>query len=151
MDILRFPLEIAASVVGGAFSSLFLVLSVGAKMTSLMPLLIRWNFPLSEVPGPKYASWPLFLQRMMRNGDEQEHLDDMAWVSAEYGPVARIGPHTVVISAPELVQDLSDMASAKNAVDREHQEGALVLDSDVMARGYRLPAGTVVELVGNVA
>lgn len=87
MDVLRFPLGVAISAVGGACSSLVLVLSVGTKVAFLMPLLIRWNFPLTEVPGPKYASWPQFLQRMMRTGDELENHKDKAWISAEYGTI----------------------------------------------------------------
>jgi hypothetical protein len=30
--------------------------AVGAKMFYLAPLLIRWNFPLSEIPGPSLVS-----------------------------------------------------------------------------------------------
>ena len=40
-------------------NTIIAAIAVVFKMLFLIPLLIRWNFPLSEIPGPKYVGWSI--------------------------------------------------------------------------------------------
>ena len=39
---------------------IFYTLAAGLKIGLLAPLIFKWHFPLSEVPGPKLAAWTRF-------------------------------------------------------------------------------------------
>ena len=64
--------------------------AVGVKLFSFAPLLIKWNFPLSEIPGPAFVLLPL-LDVFRPEGPEltREHLDA---VSQEFGELMQMRP-----------------------------------------------------------
>lgn len=62
--------------------------AIGVKLLSFAPLLIKWNFPLSEIPGPAFVLLPL-LGPFRPEGPEltREHLDA---VSQEFGELMQM-------------------------------------------------------------
>lgn len=97
--------------------------AICAKVALWTSLLVKWNFPLSEIPGPKLARWTrLWLIETLYSGKWAEELVNLhqkhgkhdlffqprkllnysnyGWV----GPIVRIGPRHVIISDPESVR-----------------------------------------------
>ncbi|KAF1951801.1 cytochrome P450 [Byssothecium circinans] len=75
----------------------------------LIPLLVRWNFPLSEIPGPSLASWTRFWWLgVLRFGKADEKL---VRLHKEYGPIVRIAPNTVIVSDPETARKILAVGS----------------------------------------
>lgn len=112
------------------------------KIGALVPLLVRWNFSLSEVPGPSLAAWTRFWWlRVLHSGKADEEL---VRLHKEYGmcfcahqvrlttyeaqgPIVRIAPNTVIVSDPETTRKIL-------AVGSKHTRGpwfdSLRLDPD---------------------
>lgn len=91
----------------GSFLNLLLlpilsVASIFAKLTLWLSLLFKWNFPLSEVPGPNAAAWTrLWLIKTLYSGRWAEELVNL---HKQYGPIVRIGPQHVIISDPKSIR-----------------------------------------------
>lgn len=97
------------------------------KIGSLMPLLRRWNFPLSEIPGPRIASWTRLwwlkivyskkadteLVRLHKKYGRSISHTSLLSVSPYYrlGPIVRIGPNTIIVSDPETTRKILAVGS----------------------------------------
>ncbi|KAF2115745.1 cytochrome P450 [Lophiotrema nucula] len=79
------------------------------KMVSLISLLRRWNSPLSEIPGPRLASWTrLWWIKVLYSGQADAELVKL---HKKYGSIVRIGPKTVVVSDPETTRRILAVGS----------------------------------------
>ncbi|KAF2828616.1 cytochrome P450 [Ophiobolus disseminans] len=75
---------------------------VGIKLCLLLPLLWKWKYPLSTIPGPRMAAWTrLWWSKTMYFGRSAEVLIRL---NREYGPVVRIGPKTVIVNDPHTIR-----------------------------------------------
>jgi hypothetical protein len=62
---------------------LLLFITICAKVVLWSPLLVKWNFPLSEIPGPTLAGWTrLWLIKSLYSG---QWADELVKLHHEYG------------------------------------------------------------------
>ncbi|KAH7401677.1 cytochrome P450 [Pyrenochaeta sp. MPI-SDFR-AT-0127] len=79
-------------------------------ISHLIPLLLRWYFPLYEIPGPGLTRWSrLWLLSSFICGNGDMHLVN---ANKKYGPVARVGPTHVIVSDPETIQRILKVGSS---------------------------------------
>ncbi|KAF2793665.1 cytochrome P450 [Melanomma pulvis-pyrius CBS 109.77] len=73
------------------------------KLAFIASLLVKWSFPLSQIPGPKPAGWTrLWLIKTLYSGKWAEELVNL---HRQYvGPIVRIGPRHIIISDPESIR-----------------------------------------------
>ncbi|KAF2440903.1 hypothetical protein P171DRAFT_446852 [Karstenula rhodostoma CBS 690.94] len=117
-------------------------IAVGAKVFYFAPLLFRWNFPLSEIPGPGFMS--LTLLDTLRCDDSKLTPEYLDGIQQKFGSVARVGFRHVVISDTEIIQQLLD--KQEQYFDQGNGLGRMVVMSDTYIRGYRIPKGTIITL-----
>ncbi|KAF2179608.1 cytochrome P450 [Zopfia rhizophila CBS 207.26] len=93
------------AIIRAVVLSPFYLLVVSLKLLLLAKLLYRWNFPLSQIPGPKAAIWTRFwwIKLISRSKTDKE----MVRLYKEYGrcsPVVRIAPQSILVSDPDTTR-----------------------------------------------
>jgi hypothetical protein len=54
-----------------------------AKLCLLLPLLMKWNFPLNSIPGPRWAAWTRFW--WIRKIYTRQTADELSHMHRKYG------------------------------------------------------------------
>ncbi|KAF2635619.1 cytochrome P450 [Massarina eburnea CBS 473.64] len=86
-------------------SLVLLFACVVIKLAFVTPLVGKWNFPLSQIPGPTLAGWTrLWLIKTLYSGKWAEELVNLHRKYGKFRPIVRIGPRHVIISNPESIR-----------------------------------------------
>ncbi|KAJ8069260.1 hypothetical protein OCU04_002923 [Sclerotinia nivalis] len=79
------------------------------ELVNLIPFIFRLRFPLSEIPGPRTASWTRFWWVKTLYHKKTAH--EMVRLDKEYGPIVRISPNSILVSDPETTRKVLGVGS----------------------------------------